>query len=169
MKDEGRICHILSVLFRYPEEWLDDIDDQITSELSGIQNEDAAARLAKFVQDLQVKEREEALERYVETFDFSERTNLYLTSHLMEDKQERGRRLAELKDFYAEAGVLMTEEELPDYLPLVLEFCFLKPEYAPKILKRFEAAIRELTGNLSELNSPYAKLMQVLALVMEKN
>lgn len=173
VEDEGRIYQMLSLLFRYPEEWLTDLDDDsenmVLNELASIKNDNIAALLQEFIRTIQQNKQEIVLEDYVQTFDFNEQTNLYLTSYLIQDKQERGRILVELKEFYTGAKVFMNVQELPDYLPLILEFCFLKPEYGRKILKQFECTLKKLTGNLAKINSPYVLLMKVLFLLMEES
>jgi nitrate reductase delta subunit len=59
---------------------------------------------------------------YVETFDFTEQQTLYLTAHELGDSRERGAALIHLHQILAAEGMYEGPTELPDYLPLWLEF-----------------------------------------------
>jgi nitrate reductase delta subunit len=68
---------------------------------------------------------------YVDTFDMSRRHALYLSYWTDGDTRRRGAVLADLKRRYREAGLALDGTgELPDYLPLVLEFA----RHAPRLL-----------------------------------
>ena len=162
MKDNNRLFQILSLLFSYPEEWL---DYDILSEVETLENEKAAQFLRTFLEEIEQLDRDLLIVDYIRCFDFNETTNLYLTANLEERK--RGQAMAELKNSYSVAGFTMTEEELPDYLPLVLEFCSLIPADSNNLLKQLRPALERLKKNLSEINSPYIHLLNALFLVME--
>ncbi|CAM2860035.1 nitrate reductase molybdenum cofactor assembly chaperone [Salinicoccus roseus] len=61
---------------------------------------------------------------YTQTFDFDKHTNLYMTYFKFEDQKERGQMLAKLKVLYEMFGLKMPDNELSDYLPLMLEFLY---------------------------------------------
>jgi nitrate reductase molybdenum cofactor assembly chaperone NarJ/NarW len=88
--------------------------------------------------------------RYVATFDFDEAAALYLTAHELGDSRRRGQALVELRRMLRAAGFEETTEELPDYLPLLLEFL----AYAP--------------GTPAGAVDPIAALEQRLAAVCER-
>ena len=91
----------------------------------------AAAAARAFVQATEGAPLGELQRRYVETFDFDARASLHLTYHLYGDQRRRGEALIELKGRYAESGLHLPEGgELPDYLPVVLEFAELAPSGA---------------------------------------
>jgi len=69
--------------------------------------------------------------RYVATFDFNEPTALYLTAHELGDSRRRGQALIELRALLRAAGFEEATAELPDYLPLLLEFLGHAPAGAP--------------------------------------
>ena len=64
----------------------------------------------------------ELAQHYVKTFDLHKRTALYLTFYSHGDRRERGLALLRLKQLYRAAGLPPEGPELPDYLPLMLEF-----------------------------------------------
>lgn len=63
----------------------------------------------------------ELAETYVSTFDLSEGTTLHLTAHEFGDTRERGPALLELAQMYRVLGLVHEDEQLPDYLPQLLE------------------------------------------------
>ena len=64
----------------------------------------------------------ELAQHYVTTFDLHKRTGLYVTFYSHGDRRERGLVLLRLKKLYRAAGLPSDGPELPDYLPLMLEF-----------------------------------------------
>jgi nitrate reductase delta subunit len=105
------------------------------------------------------------LERaYVETFDFTRRSSLYLTYHVHGDRRQRGVALLRLKQRYAAAGFDLLDGELPDYLPVMLEFAALAPEdVGLAALAESRDAIELVRASLHEAGSPYALLLDAVA------
>jgi nitrate reductase delta subunit len=100
---------------------------------------------------------------YVETFDFAKRQSLHLTFHTEGDRRQRGMALLALKRSYAEAGFEPTDLELPDYLPLMLEFAALAPGPGREALADHRVAIELVRASLRDTHSPYASLLDVVA------
>lgn len=75
---------------------------------------------------VQQDEEELALE-YVSTFDFNESASLYLTSHELGDSRSRGPAMVALRKLLQRFGYEEATDELPDFLPLILEFMSLLP------------------------------------------
>lgn len=104
-----------------------------------------------------------ALEReYVETFDFDRRASLYLTFHTHGDRRQRGLELIRLKRRYAQAGLALAEGELPDYLPVVLEFADLAPEPGRALLAELREPVELVRSRLRERESRYALLLDAV-------
>lgn len=101
----------------------------------------------------------ELQERYVETFDRTEASGLYMTSHELGDSRQRGAAMIELKAMIAEAGFELASEELPDYVPMLLEFAALSPdsEQLTQLLRRLGQAIHRIRMSLDD-EHPYACL-----------
>jgi nitrate reductase molybdenum cofactor assembly chaperone NarJ/NarW len=107
----------------------------------------------------------DALQRaYVETFDFSRRNALYLTYHLFGDRRQRGMALLALKQRYAAAGFALADGELPDYLPVVLEFAALAGDPGLEVLTRHRDAVELVRSSLHATASPWAPLLDAVAL-----
>jgi nitrate reductase delta subunit len=96
----------------------------------------------------------------VETFDLRRRSGLYLSYYVHGDTRKRGMALLRLKRLFAAAGLELTSGELPDYLPLLLEFAALAPDGAGEVLLReHRAALELLRHSLRDTESPYADLL----------
>ncbi|MCP2937330.1 nitrate reductase molybdenum cofactor assembly chaperone, partial [Salmonella enterica subsp. enterica serovar Typhimurium] len=64
---------------------------------------------------------------YVELFDRGRSTSLHLFEHVHGDSRDRGPAMIDLAQTYEKAGLYLAEGELPDYLPVVLEFVSTQP------------------------------------------
>jgi nitrate reductase delta subunit len=67
-------------------------------------------------------------ERYVELFDRGRATSLHLFEHVHGDSRDRGTAMIDLLERYHQAGLALNASELPDYLPVVLEYLSTRPE-----------------------------------------
>ncbi|MCG5218989.1 nitrate reductase molybdenum cofactor assembly chaperone [Streptosporangium sp. KLBMP 9127] len=91
---------------------------------------------------------------YVETFDLRRRCCLYLTYYTDGDTRRRGASLARLKVLYRARGWELTGGELPDFLPVILEFAALD-EAGEQVLRRHRAGLELLRTALRDCGSPY--------------
>jgi len=64
----------------------------------------------------------ELQEDYVNLFDRGRTHCLHMFEHIHGESRDRGQAMVNLVESYAERGFYMTEGELPDYLPMFLEF-----------------------------------------------
>jgi nitrate reductase delta subunit len=148
---------VLARLLDYPDDTLAEVDP---AELEPAAARRAVRAFLRAVEELEPR----ALEReYVETFDFDRRASLYLTFHVYGDRRQRGLELVRLKRRYAEAGFALADTELPDYLPVVLEFAALAPEPGRELLAELRAPIELVRSRLRERESRYASLLDALA------
>ncbi|GAA5207339.1 nitrate reductase molybdenum cofactor assembly chaperone [Microbacterium kyungheense] len=94
---------------------------------------------------------------YVDTFDMSRRHALYLSYWTDGDTRRRGAVLADLKSRYREAGLeLDGTGELPDYLPLVLEFARHAPREGAELLQEYRPSLELIRIALTERGSRYS-------------
>ena len=104
-------------------------------------------------------------ERYVETFDRGRQTSLHLFEHIHGDSRERGPALLDLAQTYEKAGLLFNAPELPDHLPVVLEFASTQPAaLAREFLGEMTHILNALFTALLQRQSPYAS---VIAAILE--
>ena len=92
---------------------------------------------------------------YVETFDLRRRCTLYLTYYRYGDTRKRGMAMLSFKSAYRAAGFEPTAGELPDYLPMVLEFAALSPR-GMALLRAHRGDLELLRRALDQAGSPYA-------------
>ena len=108
-------------------------------------------------------ERQPALQAeagYVELFDRGRATSLHLFEHVHGDSRDRGAALVDLAQTYAQAGLDLSGRELPDFLPVVLEFASTQPpERAREFVAETGPALARLFSALVERQSPYAAVV----------
>ena len=106
-------------------------------------------------------------EHYVETFDRKRRCCLYLTYYAVGDTRHRGAALLAFKQALAAAGYEMAADELPDYLPVVLELSARSgDEIAQTLLSSHREGIEVLRSALVDAGSPYARLVEAISMTL---
>jgi nitrate reductase delta subunit len=154
---------LLSVLLRYPDEHVVEAREELAAAAAALPASAQRAGLDRFLAYFAATPATELAERYVETFDLRRGSGLYLSYYLHGDTRKRGMALLRLKRLYAAAGLEATTGELPDYLPLVLEFAALAPDGAGEtLLREHRASLELLRSSLHEADSPYAHLLDAL-------
>jgi nitrate reductase delta subunit len=98
---------------------------------------------------------------YVETFDLRRRCALYLTYYRYGDTRKRGMAMLAFKAAYRAAGLEPSDGELPDYLPMVLDFAALHPR-GEKLLRSRRADLELLLRALRDAESPYADVIEAV-------
>jgi nitrate reductase delta subunit len=94
---------------------------------------------------------------YVQEFDLSKRHSLHLTYWTDGDTRRRGEALAAFKEIYRAHGALPEGTELPDYLPLVLEFAAkVAPADGYELLQRYRPSLELLRLALRDDGLPHA-------------
>jgi nitrate reductase delta subunit len=146
-----------SLLLSYPDEELYERRPMLREALGGGQ---AAGRLAAFLDHLDAVPLRELAEHYVDTFDRRRRCCLYLTYYRDGDTRRRGGSLAELKGRYRAAGLELDSRELPDFLPIVLEFAALHS--GEDLLIEHRAGLELLRLALLDRRSPYAAVVEAV-------
>ena len=147
MTDLGRVARLLL----YPEEPFADAPDAPDRHVDAFLEATRGVPLARLRDD------------YIATFDFDKRTNLYLTYHLYGDGRRRGIELVRLKRRFREAGLELDDGELPDFLPVLLEFAELAPELGLPVLAGLRGSIELIRAGLHERGSAYAYLLDAVA------
>ena len=106
-------------------------------------------------------------EHYVETFDRRRRCCLYLTYYAVGDTRHRGAALLAFKQALAAAGYEMAADELPDYLPVVLELSARSgDEVAQTLLSSHREGIEVLRAALVDAGSPYARIVEAVSMTL---
>lgn len=107
-----------------------------------------------------------AEERYVDLFDRGRALSLNLFEHLHGEGRDRGSAMVELKQLYAAAGFELSARELPDYLPVVLEYLSLRDTAeARELLADCAHILASIARALLARRSHYATVLQALLVI----
>ncbi len=100
---------------------------------------------------------------YVELFDRGRATSLHLFEHVHGDSRDRGPAMIDLTKTYEQAGLFLGDGELPDFLPVVLEFAStLEPRQAREFLGEMAHIFNAIFAALQKRESPYAAVLGAL-------
>jgi nitrate reductase delta subunit len=143
----------LAALLHYPEEELRAALPEIEAALASDPDTRAAAPLARHLATGETLDRQE---EYVGLFDRTRSVSLHLFEHVHGSGKERGPAMIELRELYLNAGLEPDVQELPDYLPMLLEFAAVAPEAGRKLLRDASPVLDLLHGRLLGRGSPYA-------------
>ena len=102
---------------------------------------------------------------YVQTFDRGRAQSLHLFEHVHGDSRDRGQAMVDLAATYAQAGMHLEGGELPDFLPIALEFASTQPDAtADAFVAEFAHILNLIHSALARHGSRYAA---VLAAIIE--
>lgn len=97
---------------------------------------------------------------HVQEFDLSRKHALHLSYWTEGDTRRRGQVLAEIKQAYRDSGLLVdTRGELPDYLPMLLEFAVARPAAGLELLQRFRASLELIRLGLAKDSLPHSGVL----------
>ena len=156
---------VLSLLLCYPEsEWLaalPELESALAAE--SVLNGHADKRLAPLFDLLRQSTLIELQENYVATFDRNPSHSLHLFEHIHGESRDRGSAMIDLLEEYWKHDFDASATELPDYVPLFLEFLSLLPaEEARELLGDAVHVLATIGRKLDANGSPYATAFQVL-------
>lgn len=102
-------------------------------------------------------------EVYVEMFDRGRATSLHLFEHVHGDSRDRGPAMIDLAQTYEKAGLFLAPGEMPDYLPVVLEFISTQPPAeARSFLSETAHVLSAIFAALQQRQSGYASILGAL-------
>lgn len=162
----ARTYRVLAALLSYPSAEL----KQNATALPAILEEEALlepeqrSALTAFLRELDATDLYELEERYVGLFDRGRAVSLHLFEHVHGESRDRGQAMVDLLALYEEHGLDVAPGELPDFLPLFLEFLSLLPlAEAQALLAEPAAILRELAGRLARRDAGYGAVMAAVA------
>lgn len=125
----ARTCKALSALLSYPGEELQAAACEIGRLIRDEQLVDAGAcdALQSLLDSLAISDLFDLQEQYVELFDKTRRLSLHLFEHVHGEGRDRGQAMVDLASLYERSGLAIAANELPDYLPLFLEYLSTRP------------------------------------------
>jgi len=155
----------LSALLAYPDEELRAVLPQVRSVLVETPGLSAPQRagLIELADELISGEQLEVEGRYVDLFDRGRTTSLNLFEHVHGDGRQRGDAMLELRERYHRIGLEQSDYELPDHLPVMLEYLSCcEPDETPELLRECSLILRKLGNTLLKRNSRYAAVLAAL-------
>lgn len=152
----------LSVLLQYPEHAVTHVIPQLRAATTSM-SADEQRGFEAFLQWFEATPLLEAQSHYVELFDRKRRACLYMSYYLNGDTRRRGMALVEFKDLYRAGGWEPNADELPDFLPTLLQFCAVADVDAGEaVLASHRSGLVVLDTALRDARSAYRSLTEVL-------
>ena len=155
---------LIGMLLDYPADTLWADRDELLSacDAVGLSSRQADS-LRAFADSLLAMEPMDAQERWLALFDRGRSMSLMLFEHIYGESRDRGQAMVDLVETYRRSGLDLDACELPDYLPLVLEFLSMQPEAEVRDWLGHIAHILQLiAARAEERESPYAVLLQLV-------
>lgn len=155
------LYRLLSALLCYPEQDLLDALSEVEGQLAAYP--DAEDTLQPLVSDLASHDLITLQENYVATFDRNRAHSLHLFEHVHGESRDRGQAMVDLLDTYRSHGFEPVVSELPDHVPLFLEFLgVIDPAVAQDLLDEAIHVLAAVGARLARNDSPYACVFAVL-------
>lgn len=162
--ERSRVHMITSLLLDYP-------DDAWFARLAAIElevtnlPETIFESLTRFIHEARKAGPEKWQRLYVTTFDLKRKCCLYLSYFATGDTRKRGTALVTFIEAYRAAGWEIDASELPDYLPMVLEFSARSGDkISDALLSAHLEGIEVLRAALEGMNSPWASIIRAVTL-----
>lgn len=159
-----RLLKLIAVLLDYPDEELWAHGDELRAAIDdpALSGERRAA-LRGFVDGLLASEPMQAQERWLELFDRGRAMSLLLFEHIHGESRDRGQAMVDLASTYRGHGFELGVKQLPDYLPVVLEYLSMRPAEEVRDWLGHVAHILELlAARARERGSDYAAPLETL-------
>lgn len=161
----GHTYRALALLLSYPRQalldHLDDLDLALASDGHLWPSDRAALRI--LLDLLQKRELMDSESEFIDTFDRGSAASLNLFEHVHGDSRDRGQAMVDLLALYRRHGLDLAVSDLPDHLPVFLEFLSLLDETeAHHELQEIRHLIETIGATLTRRASPYAAVFRAL-------
>ncbi len=161
MSGDALVRLVAGCVLQYPGDHFHDELPRLRAALAGAPAEPARL-LGAFLDEAGPRTPIELCARYTSTFDTRNRRCLYLTWWVDGDTRRRGLSLVRLKRIYRDFGLEFAGEELPDFLPVALEFAAREEAAGTELLQEHRAGLELLRLALTEAGSPYARVLEAV-------
>lgn len=164
MKEVDIYFKLLSILLQYPDKAYLEALPELKSAVAQLPRGRRKAGIEAFLAKVKSQRALQLQECYTAAFDLNPSTTLNVTYHIWGDGEKRAGALTALQQVYRKAGYANTSSELPDYLPLMLEFLSIFPEalQSEQFLRCF-GKLDTVADRLLKVAPAYAALLQPLA------
>ncbi len=156
---------VLSALLGYPTAELQAAAGEMREILHGDDRLPGQVRrsLNPLLHDIATGDLYDLQERYVLLFDRTRSLSLHLFEHVHGESRDRGQAMIDLKSLYEKQGLELASSELPDFLPLFLEFLSTRPgAEARDLLGQTVHILAALGERLRRRQSPYEAVFRAL-------
>ncbi len=160
-----RTFKILAVLLTYPTAEIQEAAEDFLPLLKEEALLPAAfvKRLKPLIAEYRERDLLDLQERYVLLFDRTRTLSLHLFEHVHGESRDRGQAMVDLKAMYEAKGLIIDSTELPDFLPLFLEYLSILPcEEALELLQEPAHVIAAIGERLVKRDSSYAAVLSAL-------
>ncbi len=160
-----QILKVISLLLDYPAEPLREGYLELAKAISGAReiSPEQRGELRLLLEELTGGELMDAQERYSELFDKGRALSLLLFEHVHGESRDRGQAMVDLMAQYEAAGFAIGVRELPDYIPLYLEYLATREDLeAREGLADVAHLLALLAARLQERESPHAACFRAL-------
>ncbi|MCW8877089.1 MAG: nitrate reductase molybdenum cofactor assembly chaperone [Kangiellaceae bacterium] len=159
------ILKVISRLLDYPTAALFDAVEELKTVVNQSQELDEANKKAmvNFIEELTARDIYDAQESYDLLFDRGRALSLLLFEHVHGESRDRGQAMVDLMNVYKSKGFEVDSSQLPDYIPLYLEFLSeQEPEYAQEWLGDICHLMTMLSERLIDRECYYSVLFDSL-------
>ena len=156
----------LSALLSYPTAALQQAGRELAAALDtdGLITGHVRAALQRLIDEIAGGDLYDLQERYTLLFDRTRSLSLHLFEHVHGESRDRGQAMIDLKAMYEQAGLDISASELPDFLPLFLEYLSTLPvNDACATLGQPTHILTALAERLRKRKAPYEAVFRALA------
>jgi nitrate reductase delta subunit len=164
----SELFQVASLLLRYPSASALDRDAEVGEAVAALPGR-LRTPLGRFLAHRRATPPLDLEREYVETFDTRRRCTLNVSYYLYGDTRRRGVALLRLKRMYAAAGLVLDSDELPDHLPVMLEFAALAPPgYGEHVLQEHRVGVELLLLGLRGGGRPHADVIEAVSAALPR-
>lgn len=160
-----RTFKVLSALLSYPTAELQQVarDMKAVLEAEKLLPARVLRAVIALLDEIQTRDLYDLQERYVLLFDRTRSLSLHLFEHVHGESRDRGQAMIDLQNLYAEKGLEIGTTELPDFVPLFLEFLSMQPRAeAYELLGQPVHILAALAERLRKRDSAYESVFRAL-------
>ena len=164
-KPMSRSLRALARLLGYPDAELRAHLDELRLALraEAALTPERSAEVGALIDSIAAQDALDAEADYVQLFDSGRRTSLHLFEHVHGDSRDRGPAMIDLAQTFEKAGLYLAEGEMPDHLPVVLEYASTQPPgEARAFLAEMAHILNVIFSALQQRGSRYASALGAL-------
>jgi nitrate reductase delta subunit len=162
-EEKRALLKLLSVLLQYPDDEFIMSLEELKEAVEEIPQVAQRERCKHFLDYLANNPLIRLQEEYTATFDLNPAASLNLTYHKWGDSRERGNALVGFHQLYQAGGYESISGELPDYLPLLLEFLSVNRQECDFLfVGQYCGQLKAISALLQESGNPYAGLFEIV-------